>query len=252
MDAVAGSAGTVPFDERELRRGAASVRHPLAQALLVLTFTTGLVDAVSFLGLGQVFAANMTGNIVFLGFGIAGSHDLPVVAPLVSLASFVLGTGVGGELVKRVAYHPALVGRALLIEAALLGVAAVFAAVVTVTVGDLSGYFVIALLAFAMGVRTTVVRRLAVRDLLTTVVTFTLTGLTSESPLAGGSGEGSVRRGAAVLAVLAGAVSGALLLKTDISIPIALASLLALLTAGLYGPAVIRLAGATGAGAPPG
>ena len=52
----------------------------------MLTFTTGLVDAVSYLGLGRVFTANMTGNIVFLGFGIAGSGGLPVVAPLVSLA----------------------------------------------------------------------------------------------------------------------------------------------------------------------
>ena len=54
------------------------LRHPLARALLVLTFTTGLVDAVSYLGLGHVFTANMTGNIVFLGFGIAGGTELPV------------------------------------------------------------------------------------------------------------------------------------------------------------------------------
>ena len=52
---------------------ARSIRHPLARALLVLTFSTGLVDAVSYLGLGRVFTANMTGNIVLLGFGIAGS-----------------------------------------------------------------------------------------------------------------------------------------------------------------------------------
>ena len=51
----------------------------------MLTFTTGLVDAVSYLGIGHVFTANMTGNIVFLGFGIAGSGGLPVIAPLVSL-----------------------------------------------------------------------------------------------------------------------------------------------------------------------
>jgi uncharacterized membrane protein YoaK (UPF0700 family) len=43
------------------------------------------VDAVSYLGLGRVFTANMTGNIVLLGLGIAGSEGLPVVAPLVSL-----------------------------------------------------------------------------------------------------------------------------------------------------------------------
>src|SRR4051794_21436442 len=81
-----------------LREAARSIRHPLARALLILTFTTGLVDAVSYLGLGRVFTANMTGNIVFLGFGIAGSGGLPVLAPLVSLGAFLLGAAGGGVL----------------------------------------------------------------------------------------------------------------------------------------------------------
>lgn len=80
----------------------ASLRHPLTRALLMLTFTTGLVDAVSYLGLGRVFAANMTGNIVLLGFGIARSGGLPVVAPIVSLVSFLAGAGAGGMLAKRI------------------------------------------------------------------------------------------------------------------------------------------------------
>ena len=77
------------------QRASRSIKHPLARTLLVLTFTTGLVDAVSYLGLGRVFTANMTGNIVFLGFGIAGSGGLPVVAPLISLGAFLLGAGAG-------------------------------------------------------------------------------------------------------------------------------------------------------------
>src|ERR1019366_10625540 len=89
------------FDEDALKRGVASVRHPLTRALLVLTFTTGLVDAVSYLALGHVFTANMTGNIVLLGFGIAGSGGLPVLAPLVSLGAFLVGAGAGGVLAKR-------------------------------------------------------------------------------------------------------------------------------------------------------
>ena len=36
--------------------------------LLLLTFATGIVDAVSVLVLGHVFVANMTGNVIFLGF----------------------------------------------------------------------------------------------------------------------------------------------------------------------------------------
>src|SRR5260370_21189051 len=84
------------FDEESLKRAALSVQHPLVRALLVLTFSTGLIDAVSYLGLGRVFTANMTGNIVLLGFGIAGSGGLPVVAPLVSLGAFLAGAATGG------------------------------------------------------------------------------------------------------------------------------------------------------------
>src|SRR6516164_3746131 len=117
MSSTAGSATVPRFDAAALKRGVASVTHPLTRALLVLTFTTGLVDAVSYLGLGRVFTANMTGNVVLLGFGIAGSGGLPVVAPIVSLVSFLVGAGGGGVLVKRMATrHLALVARALGIE----------------------------------------------------------------------------------------------------------------------------------------
>src|SRR5436305_8324747 len=117
--------------------GAVSMRHPLVRALLVLTFTTGLIDAVSYLALGRVFTANMTGNIVLLGFGIAGSGGLPVVAPIISLAAFLLGAGIGGALVKRMGErHPALVARALGIEVSVLVIAAVVAAATSVHPGN--------------------------------------------------------------------------------------------------------------------
>src|SRR5689334_19178871 len=98
MSETAASVRPARSDRDALARAARSIRHPLARALLVLTFTTGLVDAVSYLGLGHVFTANMTGNIVFLGFGIAGGYGLPVVAPLVSLGAFLVGAGAGGIL----------------------------------------------------------------------------------------------------------------------------------------------------------
>src|ERR1700758_2065481 len=82
---------------------AVSVRHPLTVLLLTLTFSTGLVDAVSYLGLGKVFSANMTGNVVLLGFGIAGGYDLPIVAPIVSLLMFLVGAMLGGRLADAVA-----------------------------------------------------------------------------------------------------------------------------------------------------
>ena len=243
MNSMAASATAHHFNEAALKRGAGSLRHPLARALLALTFTTGLVDAVSYLALGRVFTANMTGNVVLLGFGIAGSGGLPVVAPIVSLGAFLVGAGAGGVLVRRLAdRHPRLVASGLATETCLLGIAAVVAATTTVHPGNASAYALIVLMACAMGVRNAVVRSIAVPDLTTTVLTMTLTGFAAESRPAGGSGNGSLRMSAAVLAMLAGAIAGALLLKTSVSAPLGLAAVLAFVTWLVYVPAAVRLA----------
>ncbi len=219
-----------------------SVRHPLNRALLVLTFTTGLVDAASYLGLGHVFTANMTGNIVLLGFGIAGSGGLPVIAPLISLGAFLLGAGAGGVLAARTEKHdPDHLARALAIEVAAIAAAVIVATLIDVQPSRFTGDLVIALLALAMGVRNATVRRIGAADLTTTVLTMTLTGLAADSPAAGGKGEGSVRKIAAVAAMLTGAVAGALLLKTSLALPLAAAAALALLTLLVYVPAARRL-----------
>src|SRR3954451_6824617 len=238
MNESAASAEPAKFDREALARAARSIQHPLARALLVLTFTTGIVDAVSYLGLGRVFTANMTGNIVFLGFGIAGSGGLPVLAPLVSLGSFLLGAGAGGVLAKRVGdRHPRHIAGALAIEVSLIGAAVVVAVAVDVRPDAFSGDAIIALLAFAMGVRNATIRRVGVPDLTTTVLTMTLTGLAADSPPAGGSGKGSAHRVAAVLAMLIGALAGALLLKTSLVLPLVAAAGLALVTWLVYVPA---------------
>ena len=66
--------------------------------LIVLTVSSGAVDAISFLALGKVFTAFMTGNLVFLGIGIAGSEGPRLAAPLVSLAAFALGVLLAGAV----------------------------------------------------------------------------------------------------------------------------------------------------------
>lgn len=68
----------------------------LVVVLLVLTVVSGLIDAVSYLGLGHVFTANMTGNVVVLGFAAAGAPGFSVPHTLVSLASFVVGAVAAG------------------------------------------------------------------------------------------------------------------------------------------------------------
>jgi uncharacterized membrane protein YoaK (UPF0700 family) len=222
-------------------RAARSINDPLTRALVILTFTTGLVDAASYLGLGHVFTANMTGNIVLLGFGLAGSGGLPVVSPLVSLAAFLLGAGAGGLLEKRYgAHHAEHIRWALAIEVVLVGAATVLAAAIDIRPNAVSGDTVIALLAFAMGVRNATVRKIAVPDLTTTVLTMTLTGLAADSPVFGGTGKGSLRRVVAVGAMLVGALAGALLLKQSLVLPLAAAAVLALATWLVYVPAARR------------
>ena len=64
--------------------------------LLGMTAVTGMVDAVSFLALGHVFTANMTGNVVFLGFAIGGAAGLSISGSLMALICFAVGALLGG------------------------------------------------------------------------------------------------------------------------------------------------------------
>lgn len=238
--ATAAKPSSVPPTPSLAQSAAARITHPLTVSLLGLTFTAGTVDAVTYLGLGHVFAANMTGNVILLGFGIAAVRGLPILSPLVSLAAFLLGSALGGILARRLApRQTAHLTTALAIEGTLLAVAAVLAAMTHPRAGAVSAGVLIALLALAMGLRNATVRRIAVPDLTTTVLTMTLTALAAELPRIGGAGGGTTRRAAAVLAMLAGAVAGALMLRTSVFLPLAFAAALALVSAAVY-PSMIR------------
>ena len=223
------------------QQAAASVRHPLTIVLLTLTFSTGLIDAASYLGLGRVFTANMTGNVVLLGFGLARAQGLPIVSPILSLAAFLVGSGVGaalGRLPERA--HAAHLGVTLALEVTLVAAAAIMAAALDVRPNSFGGDTMVVILAFAMGARNATVRRIGVPDMTTTVLTMTLTGLAADSRLAGGPGTGTLRRTSAVLAMLTGAVSGALLLRSSLALPLALAAVLVLVAAISYVPPRLR------------
>jgi uncharacterized membrane protein YoaK (UPF0700 family) len=199
---------------------------PLPPLLLTLTVVTGLVDATSYLKLGHVFVANMTGNVVFLGFGIAGARGISIWASLTALGSFLVG-GIGGGRIgarwssNRGRHLTATVATELLLVAGGL----VVAAFSTHHIGAGSRYAVIVLLAVAMGVQNATARKLAVPDLTTTVLTMTLTGVAADAALAGGHGSKLGRRALSVAAMLLGAlIGGALVLKVDNPAPLALAT----------------------------
>jgi uncharacterized membrane protein YoaK (UPF0700 family) len=193
---------------------ASSPQHPrgLLGALMVLTFVSGLVDALSYLGLGHVFTANMTGNIVILGFAAAGAPGFSVLASLTSLGSFLVGAACAGRMCLRIGSRRRWLLIATTTECLFAaGGAAASAAVHNAVGAGWARYTVIALLAFAMGVRNATIRRLAIPEVTTTVLTLTLTGLAADSSLAGGTNPRISRRSASVAAMLVGAFIGALL-----------------------------------------
>ena len=186
-------------------------RHgPLPPLLLTLTVATGLVDSVSYLALGHVFVANMTGNVVFLGFALAGAEGLSALASVVSLAAFLLGALAGGRLGTRFAMHRGhLLRTATAVQTILVAVTVVVASVAEGRATTAVQYSLIVFLGLAMGLQNAVARRLGVPDLTTTVLTLTLTGLAADSTPAGGEAPRPGRRILSVLAMFLGALVGA-------------------------------------------
>jgi uncharacterized membrane protein YoaK (UPF0700 family) len=215
-------------------------RHgPLPAMLFVLTMVTGLVDAVSYLKLGHVFVANMTGNVVFLGFAIAGATDLSIPASLLAIAAFLAGALGGGRLGSSAGHHRGrLLAIATYFQIALVGAALVVSTLGLRPDGQAVPYALIVLLSLAMGLQNATARRLGVPDLTTTVLTLTLTGLAADSPPAGGANPNPGRRLLATATMFLGALVGALLIF-HVGVCAALALALALLV--LNGIAAYRL-----------
>ncbi len=146
--------------------------------LLVLTVVTGVVDATSYRKLGHVFVANMTGNVVFLGFALAGTGCLSIASSLVSIAAFLAGALAGGRLGLRLgARRVRLLTVAIAIEAARVIAALIVAAGSGTRVEGAVSYVLIVLFALALDLQNATARRLAVLDLTTSVLTLMLTGL---------------------------------------------------------------------------
>jgi uncharacterized membrane protein YoaK (UPF0700 family) len=178
-------------------------------SLSALTIATGLVDAASVLGMG-VFAANMTGNIVFLGFSLGGAPGYSVIGSLVALAGFLIGAFVAGKVAED-KFESRKAGTALGVESAAL-LAAALAGWLTGAdaVDGWPDWIVLAVLGAAMGLQNAISLKSGVTDMRTTVLTLTLTGLASD--LARGKNDQSGIRVYSVVLLLVGALGGALLL----------------------------------------
>jgi uncharacterized membrane protein YoaK (UPF0700 family) len=242
----------------------------LPPLLVAKTAVTGLVDAFSYLALGHVFVANMTGNVVFLAFAIAGAGEFSVTDSLVAIAAFGLGAIVASRLESRftgrsetgrsetgrsetgrsetgrsetgrsetgrsetgrsetgrsetgrseTGGRETLLAVTAAVQALLVAVAVVLAAVSPAGVPVGFRYPLVVLLATAMGMQNATARRLAVPDLTTTVLTLTITGIAADRDRTR-----LVRRVISVVAMLVGACAGAaLVLHVHIVYPLAAA-----------------------------
>ena len=193
----------------------------LPYVLLAMTAVTGLVDAVSFLSLGRVFTANMTGNIVLLAFATARVPGLSIARSLTALLAFLVGAILGGRAMARANPDSQIrfAAQALLLEVVFL-FAASFCGIGYR--GDLledsfQPFALIALTALAMGTRNAAVRKLAIADLTTTVLTLTITGIGADSSLANGNNPRLARRVESVVAMFLGAALGAVIIHYSIS-----------------------------------
>lgn len=197
----------------------------LPPLLLALTVVTGLVDSFSYLVLGHVFVANMTGNVVFFAFALAGVGGFSAPASVAAIGCFAVGALVTGRLGR------SLAGRRELLLGVTAGIEAVIVAE-TVTMAALTSrpipaglrYALIVALSLAMGAQNATARKLAVPDLTTTVLTLTITGIAADSPIAGATGSHAARRLISVAAMFAGALAGALLvMRVHIVYPLVIA-----------------------------
>lgn len=214
-----------------------SGNDPLPRALLALTAITGIVDAVSFLGFGGLFTAFMTGNVLFVGFSVAGGIELSPAAPLTAIACFVVGVAIGSGIGlatapnwRRRFFASASTASVLLMTAGLVGLG------LHPVPGDppADHYPVIALTATAMGVRTANMRQLG-SALNTTLITLTMVSFVME--FFHGKGmfhPDQLPRFIAVAAVFVGGAVGTLLLRLGLAIPLLVAAIGIITTDGLY------------------
>lgn len=199
--------------------------------LLGLTVSSGAVDAISFLALGKVFTAFMTGNVVFLGLGIAGAGGPDAVRVLLAIGAYAAGVYAATRIVEMADDDPGVWPRRVTVA---LGVAMTMEAAFLVgwvatsgRPGIGSGDMLTSVIALAMGLQSGAVMALAVRGVFTTAATATVMFLVRDiaarsasateraridAPRLDSAATERARLAGVLLALLVGATAGGLLL----------------------------------------
>ncbi|SOJ52815.1 hypothetical protein MSIMFB_00322 [Mycobacterium simulans] len=193
-------------------------------ALLLLTFATGLADAISVLVLGHVFVANMTGNVIFLGFWFVKSN-VDLTAGIVAFAGFVIGAVIGGRLLRTLSHNPRRwITTVLGIEVCNLLVLSILAGAGVLHYHDNTKLFLLGGLAATFGMQNASAREFGIQELSTTVLTSTIVSLGADSRLAGGGGRREGLRYSVVASMCGGAILGATLSRVTVAPVLTLAA----------------------------
>lgn len=214
--------------------------RPVVLLMYALTFTSGIIDAVTILGLGDIFASLMTGNIVFIGLGLGGFEDVSPLRNALAIIAFILGSAAAGWVAKKFAKKR--VGSWLLVVC-LIEVIFLMGAAWSAWDMEADGVdnsfsvhvmIAIGLASFAMGLRNSTVLRLSISDLKVTVLTLAISGFGAD--LGAGKSERTkqVRRLASIFLIGSGAAFGAwLFFRYGVAISLCMiASLVFLATIG--------------------
>jgi len=212
------------------------VSHRLTvTGLLLLTFGTGMIDAISVLVLGHVFVANMTGNVIFLGFWFAPHTVVDMTAALVAFVSFVTGAVLGGRLSRHLDgnVHRWLTV-ALGVEVVMLATLSILGGTGVLDYHDNTKLILIAGLALTFGSQAATARQFGIQELSTTVLTTTIVGIGFDSRVAGGTGRREKLRYSVVLTMCAGALVGATLTRWFVAPVIGLAAVVVAVAAAVF------------------
>lgn len=180
--------------------------------LYLITALCGLVDAACYLGLGNVFAEMMTGNLLLFCFYLGtGDSIFQHGGYLIALATFALGAASGGWILRS-RYGTTRLG--FVMEWIFLALAVALSVTLPVASSQIARTSIIGLLAFALGLQNALVRKHGVPDLATNVMTLTYTAFVTDSTLGGGKNERWERRLGSIAVFMLGATLGAVLTNT--------------------------------------
>ena len=183
--------------------------------LNALTVSSGAIDTISFLALGKVFTAFMTGNIVFLGLRVAGASGPGFAAILVSMAAFAVGVYVSSWIVKPSEVSGVWPRRVTVALGLSLIAHAGFLAVWLASDGQPStdvAHVLLGLWGLAMGMQSAAVRTLHVEGVFTTAATATVIFLVGDVTNWSATVVERRRLAGVLISLFVGATAGGLLL----------------------------------------